>query len=564
MRKFAGIAILLTLAALGFRLYIALKLPNDTPDDGRVYAQIGRNLMEHHGYSIQPDPPFAPSYIRVPGYPVFLAGIYRVFGAGNNRAVRVIQAVLSAATCWIVALIAYLWAPDGWEQKKKLKALLAALALAAACPFTSIYVATVLTEVGATFFEAGLVLAATLGIMSGSRWKQALWWAAAGLCGGIATMFRPDGATFAAAAGLALVLIQLAKAVAAWRRRRVDATAMGAWKTPVASTFVLGGALSLGFAVALTPWTIRNARVFKTFQPIAPMYAEMPTEFNPDGYYRWLKTWVDDVKYTDDLEWNLDYMPIHINQFPEFAFDSADERARVGALLDKYNNEQPGAESQRAATTQAPANDNGDDDDDDSTNGDVPETATPLAATTNPAHEGQEYNVQITPEIDAGFAQIASEKISRHPIRYYCIVPFKRMISLWFDTHSQYYPFDGELFPLRKLDKDLHQQYWLPAFLLITWIYTGLVFAGSWILGRGKSTRPWLLFLFLLVIPRMMFLSSMENPEPRYVVELFVFVMAVGALPLVEITRVRPREVLAGLSRVRGKVRAKLAKKDLP
>ena len=43
----AGVALaaFLLLLAFAFRVFVALRLPNDTPDDGRVYAQIARNVL---------------------------------------------------------------------------------------------------------------------------------------------------------------------------------------------------------------------------------------------------------------------------------------------------------------------------------------------------------------------------------------------------------------------------------------------------------------------------------------------------------------------------------------
>ena len=38
--------------------------------------------------------------------------------------------------------------------------------------------------------------------------------------------------------------------------------------------------------------------------------------------------------------------------------------------------------------------------------------------------------------------------------------------------------------------------------------------------------------LALLVLPRLAFLSTIENPEPRYVVELFTFVIAASTLAI--------------------------------
>src|SRR5215510_11751679 len=129
-RRFALICVLILLA-FGFRLFIALRLPNDEPDDGRVYAQIARNVLEQHVYSHDSQAPYNPSIIRLPGYPLFVAGIYAVFGHGNNTAVRVIQAVLDTATCALIAWVVFEWAID---LERKHRAALIALALAAVCP----------------------------------------------------------------------------------------------------------------------------------------------------------------------------------------------------------------------------------------------------------------------------------------------------------------------------------------------------------------------------------------------------------------------------------------------
>src|SRR6476620_5876714 len=103
------ISAFLLLLALGFRLFVALRLPNDTPDDGRVYAQIARNVLEQHVYSHEEQPPFVPSLIRLPGYPFLLAAVYAVSGHGNNTAVRVVQAVVDTLTCLLIALVAFQW-----------------------------------------------------------------------------------------------------------------------------------------------------------------------------------------------------------------------------------------------------------------------------------------------------------------------------------------------------------------------------------------------------------------------------------------------------------------------
>ena len=102
---------------LRFRIAVAHWLPNDSPDDSKTYARIARNVLEQHSYSEAEAPPYEPTLIRLPGYPLFLAAIYKVFGHGNNGAVRIVQALLDTATCGLVALLAFYWEPD--EKRKR-------------------------------------------------------------------------------------------------------------------------------------------------------------------------------------------------------------------------------------------------------------------------------------------------------------------------------------------------------------------------------------------------------------------------------------------------------------
>ena len=551
-KKHLAIAVMLTFVALGFRLFIALRLPTDEPDDGRLYARIANNLLDHHVYTIATEEPFEPTYIRLPGYPLFLAAVYKLFGHDNNTAVRVIQAVVDTVTCWLIAWLALAWTPLAWELEKRRRALLIALALAASCPYLAIYVATILTEIWTAFFATLCVLAASLGLRSRITKKQIGWWALAGLAGGGATSFRPDSGLFVAAVGGTLALVGLARALSQWRAARKsnqpDKTpqAHSAARQALAKTVLQGAVLTLGFVLAIAPWTIRNARVFGVFMPIAPAQANMPDEFVPRGFILWLKTWVDDVKYTETVEWAMDVRAIHIEQIPETAFDSPDERDRVAALLASYNKEveppapsaKPEIEDEAAAQPAPPAEAAPDNDetnpsdndespsDDAASNDDASNDEEPPEAAEPPKFEGE-----MTPDIDAGFMEIAAERIHRHPLRYYVVMPLRRAASLWFDTHSQYYPFQGELLPLKDLDSDLHQQYWLPLFAGLTWLYTLLAALGAWVMWRWCDSRRWLLMLALLVLPRLAFLSTLENPEPRYVVELFTFVMAAASLP---------------------------------
>jgi 4-amino-4-deoxy-L-arabinose transferase-like glycosyltransferase len=471
----------LILLALTFRLFLAIRLANDEPDDGRVYSQIARNVLEQHVYSHDTQPPYTPSLIRLPGYPLFLVAIYSIFGHGNNIAVRVIQAVLDTITCALMAWVVFEWT-------RKHRAAIIALALAAVCPLTAIYVATILTEVPTNFLAVAMVLTATFAFKSISQKRAFVWWIVTGFVAGLAVLFRPDSGLFAAAIGATLML----SAFSNFRRFR-EATL----RTAI---------FSLAFCLVLVPWTIRNRRVFHVFQPLAPAHAEMPGEVVPRGYLLWVRTWLDDQRYVAPALWAMDMRQMRISDFPDKAFDSDEERDRVAALLNKYNH--PDEE-------QPPA-----DEEDDESEEEQPEP--------------EDTNVEMTPEIDAGFAQFGRERVAHSRLRYDVLLPLKRAMTIWFDTHSQYYPFNGELLPLEDLDYDIHQQYWLPLFAGLTAMYSFLGVIGGWLLWRSQddNARRWLLMAALLIFLRLGFFATLENPEPRYTVEIFPFLILVVAAGL--------------------------------
>ena len=589
--------VLIAIAAT-FRIAVAHWLPNDSPDDGRVYSQIARNILEQHVYSHEAEAPYDPSLIRLPGYPLFLAGIYRVFGHGNNGAVRIVQALLDTATCGLIALLAFYWEPD---EERKRGAAIAAFALAAVCPFTTIYAATILTEVSTMFLAVAMCVAATLafrrrrltteGTKKSEDHKVALfWWAVAGLLGGLAVLIRPDSGLFVAAVGLTLVVTDTWRAMASEARQRLGSAnevtqatddskgrrrfALPAHSQRIVGPILLSGAIfSFAFVLVLTPWTVRNARVFHCFQPLAPAHGEMPGEFVPRGYSSWLRTWLDDERYIAPLLWSLDTDPISVDDVPPQAFDSEGEKNRVAALLDKYNHpdgsqtpnsapppSQPGPTPQASPAPVPPpksalragkptpdstrensntnagsnAEETGDENDQNDNSSDEADNPNE-SDQSEPALHGP---VEMTPEIDAGFAQLARERIARHPFRFYVWLPIARAETMWFDTHSQYWPFEGELLPLEDLDYAGHQRFWLPLFAGLTGVYTVLGLLGGWLLWRsGKlAGRRWLLLAGLIIFLRLAFFSTLENPEPRYVVEFFPFLSILGGIAIVHVT----------------------------
>jgi hypothetical protein len=367
------------------------------------------------------------------------------------------------------------------------------------------------------------------------------------------------------------------------RRRRFALPAHSKFSRTVAA----GALFTFVFLLVLMPWTIRNARVFHLFQPLAPSHGEMPGEFVPRGYQLWLRTWLDDERYIGPFLWSLDDQPIDIDDVPASAFDSAAEKDRVAALLDRYNHppgsKAPNADQAQSKSQPSPSptpqpspsvtpsksksmpathrpsgqssknsnakpsananaspdeednsdesdqNDNSSDQGDESDNGDSEQ-----------ADQTEEHGpVEMTPDIDAGFAQLARERVARHRFNFYIGLPLKRAHTMWFDTHSQYWPFEGDLLPLEDLDYEHHQQYWLPLFAVLTAIYTLLGLAGGWLLWDSKkfAARRWLLLTALAILLRLILFSSMENPEPRYLVEFFPLLATLGGIAIARVPR---------------------------
>ncbi|MGH9818931.1 MAG: hypothetical protein ACRD43_02080, partial [Pyrinomonadaceae bacterium] len=359
------------------------------------------------------------------------------------------------------------------------------------------------------------ILAATYALVARQKLRSFLWWATAGGLAGYNVLIRPDAGLFAFGIGLTLVVsVFFGRGV--FRGRLVD-------------RFLKGIVFTVVFALPLIPWTIRNERLFGVFQPLSPAHAEMPGEFVSRGYFLWLKTWIDDSRYIGPMIWNLEEHPILIKDVPASAFSSDEERTRVASLLDQYNNSDPDHPmtppkkvDKRDASDDDDKDSAADDNNDDSGNGDDSDKTD--VDDNDDADADAEWDLKIAPDVDAGFAAIASERIARDPWRYYAWLPAKRSASMWFDTHSDFYPFAGELLPLTDLDNDKNQQAWLPFFAALNLTYTVFAFAGILILLLIRKPRAWLWLFFALAIslPRIAFFGTIENPEPRYFVELFI------------------------------------------
>jgi hypothetical protein len=91
-------------------------------------------------------------------------------------------------------------------------------------------------------------------------------------------------------------------------------------------------------------------------------------------------------------------------------------------------------------------------------------------------------------------------------------------------------PVSGNVFPLLQMaDEDPVDQRATMAFFLLNVLYLGLGIAGAVRLWRNAAARPGVALIALYIILRTAFLSTLETPEPRYVLVCFPLLIALAA-----------------------------------
>lgn len=230
------------LAAFALRVaaacYWQWRLPVDQPfafPDSYSYWELGRTIAAGEPYQFgTPDA----RVFRTPGYPLLLAGLFRVASAGvSPLAVRILGAVLGTTTVAGVYLLA--------RRLFDTRVGLCAAALAAVYPGAIAISILVLSE---ALFVPLMVLHLALWVIAWQtprRTRAWAWSSAAGLAAAAATLARPSWLLFVPAAVVAGL------AFSSLRARHLE----------------LGGLVLAGLAVGMLPWWIRNARATGHFVP---------------------------------------------------------------------------------------------------------------------------------------------------------------------------------------------------------------------------------------------------------------------------------------------------------
>jgi hypothetical protein len=235
-----------------------------------------------------------------------------------------------------------------------------------------------------------------------------------------------------------------------------------------------GVLMAAGLALPLAPWAARNWRTLHEVRFLAPRYSVLPGEFEPLGFDRWTATWLWRMHDVYPTLWAINNEAIHIGDLPASAFDSPQERARVAGLLDEYD-----------------------------------KTDT------------------LTHEQDNEFAEMARERTARDPLRTYARIPLLRSLTLWWTPRIELLPYSGQMVPFAsEWENDREDLVVTLSFIAVNGIYLALALIGAWF-ARGRC--GWGILIAFILLRTIYIAGFVETPEPRYVLECFPAVIALGA-----------------------------------
>jgi 4-amino-4-deoxy-L-arabinose transferase-like glycosyltransferase len=447
--------LLFTAAALLLRLFFIFRFPG-VVTDSFVYGDIAKNWLQHGIYGLSGPDEISPTYIRLPGYPAFLAFIFAIFGMEHYRAVLFVQMFVDLGTCFLCADIALRLMGARYAK--------VAFVLACLCPFLADYSAAALTETLEIFFTA---LAFDLAIRALQR-NSMRDWTSCGIACAAAILLRPDGALLV----LTIDLYLLAKVLLPVSTG-IDRNGISIFRgRSVLRNFQSATLVTVIALAPLAPWAMRNWNVFHRLQPLAPRYANEEDEFVPMGFNRWVKTWIADYASTEEIYWAVPGSAIDGTKLPSRAFDSPRQQTETTVLINDYNQQ-----------------------------------------------------LHISPGLDSRFQALANERIHAHPLRYYAALPLLRIIDMCLRPRTEMLPCDTRWW---EFDDDVQWSILAVGFGAINLGYFVCALAG-WMYARRL---PLIGLLALFVALRSGFLGTLENPEPRYTLEMYpiAIVLAAGAL----------------------------------
>lgn len=337
--------------ALAVRLAFVLAAPA-TGGDWDIYERVALNILRGCGVSLSDPagtacvPHFGGN--QLPGYPAFVALGFALTGH-SEVALRVLQALLGTAAIGYLMHAVRRWtASDAMALASGLVLSLSPLAIA----WPRFLVTEALALATTTWVLAELIR---------SLAERHLRVVPLALALAVAIFLRADSVLLAAPVALTGFLVH--RPVAAMQR---------------------GAILVLLVALPLAAWTARNFAVgIERLWP-APMTLEDGSR-PPTGYLAWGRTWLADEYQRAGWGWPVNRLAYNRITIDAAAYDSAEERARVDALV---------AELRR--------------------------------------HNGGPFPVAI----DDAFAALAAERAARAPLRTWLGLPLRRAWWMWTNPFS--------------------------------------------------------------------------------------------------------------------------------
>jgi hypothetical protein len=115
-------------------------------------------------------------------------------------------------------------------------------------------------------------------------------------------------------------------------------------------------------------------------------------------------------------------------------------------------------------------------------------------------------------------------------LRTYLWLPAGRALSIWFAPRIELLPVSGHVFPLAYMsEEDPVDQRVTSGLFLLNIIYLALGVWGALRVSRQRAARPAVALLIAFIVLRTVFLTTLETPEPRYALECFPAIIALGA-----------------------------------
>ena len=200
----------------------------------------------------------------------------------------------------------------------------------------------------------------------------------------------------------------------------------------------------------------------------------------PGGFARWYRTWGAGLGDTARVYWEYDGSTLSLADLPRWAIDSPAQRTETAAIYARYNEE-----------------------------------------------------TSSTPEVERAFDRLARERERTHPVRSYVVMPLVRLGDMWLRPRTELLPkMPVQWWAFARRPRAA----WFALCLgLLNLALLGFAVRGLWLWRcagwRGDGVVAAAMLGYVLL--RSALLLTIDNSEPRYVLEGYPVVLLLAAMALV-------------------------------